>query len=317
MAPAIARASEGHALSWLDIGYIAASAPVLARDPASASIFLADGGVPAPAIQHRIEPVPRLVQTDLASSLALIAREGVDVFCRGKLGERVVTHLSAQGGWLAPEDLARYRAREAIVTEIGYRGFRIATGSDTEVLEALLILERFDLRALGHNSAAALHIIAEACRLAHADFYRYMTAPEGGPPAAAALEKAHIRCARRADPSRWRDRSAPCFPTRRMVRLPGGLHRPRPATSPPTPPATSPLRCRPHGHVFGSGRHGARHRNAAQRPDDGLQPEARHPGVGGAGPGTRYLGLAGSRDNPRRRVFRLRRAGGKTGCCAH
>ncbi len=192
MAPAIARASEGHALSWLDIGYIAASAPVLARDPASASIFLADGGVPAPAIQHRIEPAPRLVQTELASSLALIAREGVDVFYRGELGERVAAHLSAQGGWLAPEDLARYRARQAVVTEIGYRGFRIATGSDTEVLEALLILERFDLRALGHNSAAALHIIAEACRLAHADFYRYMTAPEGGPPAAAALEKAHI-----------------------------------------------------------------------------------------------------------------------------
>ena len=225
---------------------------------------------------------------------------------------RFDTHLSAQGGWLAPEDLARYRAREAVVTEIGYRGFRIATGSDTEVLEALLILERFDLRALGHNSAAALHIIAEACRLAHADFYRYMTAPEGGPPAAAALEKAHI------DALAARIRAdgvieARLFPDEADGPAPPGAASTTTSYLAADAAGNLAAALQTHGHVFGSG---VTVPGTGMLLNDQMMGYNPEPGTrASVGPGRERAtsGLAGSRDNPRRRVFRLRRAGGKPG----
>ena len=192
MTPAIERAERGHALSWLDIGYTSASEPMLSRCAASAAIFLPGGRTPSPAFQHGLEPVPRLEQADLAESLRRIARGGPDIFYRGDLGKAIVDEIAAGDGWLATEDLARYEARATPLTEICYRGWHIATGSDTEVLEALLILEHFALSPLGHNSAAALHLVAEACRLAHADFYRYMSGPVDGPPPASRLAPAHV-----------------------------------------------------------------------------------------------------------------------------
>ena len=192
MAPAIERAQGGHELSWLDLGYISASEGSLARFPASAAIFLAAGRTPSPAYQHGIEPTPKLVQADLAESLRRIAQEGPEVFYHGALGDAILDEIKSGGGWLAAADLRRYEAREAPITSIRYRGWRVATSCDTEVLEALLILEHFELSSLGHNSAAALHVVAEACRLAHGDFYDYMSGPADGAAPSSRLQAAHI-----------------------------------------------------------------------------------------------------------------------------
>lgn len=178
MQPAIALAEQGYPLSWVDIVHIAANYERLVRFPATAAIMLPNGHIPRPTIQYPIEPADKLVQSDLAYSLRSIAEQGPDVFYRGELGKRIVAQVQAGGGWLSAQDLASYKAKVLPVVAAKYRGWDLLTGPDFTVLEALLILERFDLGSVGHNSAQALHLIAEACLLVHADFYRYIVSPE-------------------------------------------------------------------------------------------------------------------------------------------
>ena len=251
-APAITRAEDGHALSWLDIGYISASAQLLARFPASAAIFLPGGRAPSPVYQHGVEPAPTLVQTDLARSLRQIAAEGAAAVYQGSLGEAIVAEIQANGGWLAHEDLERYAAHEGPVTAIRYRGWQIETGRDTEVLEALLILQHFELTSLGHNSASALHLLAEACRLAHADFYRYMTGPADGPPPSARLQSAHVE-ARAGLIQIGHAMKARLFPDEGEE--PGLIPAPGTTTSYLAADALGNVvaALQTHGHVFGSG----------------------------------------------------------------
>src|SRR2546429_9770567 len=75
----------------------------------------------------------------------------------------------------------------------------------------LKILEPYDLKALGHNSAAYLHLLIEAKKLAYADLAQYV-----GEPTAMGVQEAHFltdayAASRRAliDPSRVADRPAP------------------------------------------------------------------------------------------------------------
>ena len=49
-----------------------------------------------------------------------------------------------------------------------------ASAGGVTLLEALNILERFDLKSKGAGSAASLHLIAEAMRLANSDRYQFV-----------------------------------------------------------------------------------------------------------------------------------------------
>jgi gamma-glutamyltranspeptidase/glutathione hydrolase len=175
--PAVGLAERGFALSWIDVAYIAASYDKLIRFPGTAAVFLPDGQVPSPVFQHPLQPPSVLVQADLARSLRLIAAAGPEAFYRGELAKAMVQEIRSGGGWLSLEDLATYRAREVPILTGRYREWDLVTGPDVEVLEALAILQHFDVRAYGHNSVEALHHMAGACLLAHADFYDYIASP--------------------------------------------------------------------------------------------------------------------------------------------
>lgn len=116
----------------------------------------------------------RLVQPELAWTLDRIATSGPEDFYRGEIAERIVADMEANGGLVAASDLASYQARLREPISTTYRGLEVVTmppasSGGVALLEMLNMLERFNLREMGHNSASTVHILAEAMKLAYAD----------------------------------------------------------------------------------------------------------------------------------------------------
>ncbi|AWM77155.1 gamma-glutamyltransferase [Phenylobacterium parvum] len=121
-----------------------------------------------------------LKQPDLAWSLGQIADNGADAFYKGEIARRFAADMKAHKGLITLEDLAAYKpvVREPLLGT--YRGYTVATtppasSGGATLLQMLNILESFDLKALGGSgSSGALHVMAEAMKLAYADRYRHL-----------------------------------------------------------------------------------------------------------------------------------------------
>ena len=122
-------------------------------------------------------------QPNLAKSLFMISKKGADVFYRGEIAKWISEESLANGGLITLEDMASYEAkyREPIVTS--YRGYKIismapAASGGLVLLQTLNILENFDLKDSGHNSAKTIHILSEAMQRAYADRAEYHGDPD-------------------------------------------------------------------------------------------------------------------------------------------
>jgi gamma-glutamyltranspeptidase/glutathione hydrolase len=167
MAPAIALARDGFVLREADAAIIAARADRLAKDSAAAPIFLRPDGSPYQAGD-------RLVQSDLAATLALIAERGADAFYRGPIAAAVATASTAQGGMLAEADFAAYTVTEAPPVACSYRGYTILSApppsaGGTILCEMLNVLSGWAIGASGPGSARSIHLMAETMRHTHVD----------------------------------------------------------------------------------------------------------------------------------------------------
>ncbi len=115
----------------------------------------------------------RLRNPALARTLQRIAEQGADCFYNGEIADEIVADMAANGGLLGKQDLAEYHTTRTEPLWRNYRDFCIATnqppGGGIMLLEMLGILEQFDLRALGHNTAEYIRIVAEAMKAATAD----------------------------------------------------------------------------------------------------------------------------------------------------
>ena len=121
----------------------------------------------------------RLVQSDLAETLRLLVRRGESVFRDGVIAKAMVAEVQRRGGLLSLEDLRDYqpRWREPVMGE--YRGLRVVSfpppsSGGAVLIEALNILEGFDLAGLRSGGAPAIHLVSEAMKLAFADRAAYM-----------------------------------------------------------------------------------------------------------------------------------------------
>jgi gamma-glutamyltranspeptidase/glutathione hydrolase len=109
----------------------------------------------------------------LAATLEQIASGGSGAFYRGAVAKAIAGDLKKRNALLSEADLAEHRSDwvEPIATD--YRGHRVLemppNTQGITALQMLNILEGFDLKALGHNSAAYLHLLVEAKRIAFAD----------------------------------------------------------------------------------------------------------------------------------------------------
>lgn len=169
--PAVSLARDGFEVPAGLAQSLASVLDRMAPYPASVAAY-SKGGVP-----YEVGELMR--QPDLAATLDRIAREGRAGFYRGETARLLVAEMERGGGLITAEDLERYEAveREPIVGT--YRGYEVISmpppsSGGIALVEMLNILEGFDLAAMGHNSAAYIHHLAESMRRAYLDRARHV-----------------------------------------------------------------------------------------------------------------------------------------------
>ncbi len=222
--PARRLAEEGFPVPPTLAADLAGLAQRLRRHPASSEIFLPGGRPP--------DPGDLLVQKDLAWSLSRLQEEGAEAFYRGEIARRLARDMTRNGGLIDMQDLAGYRAvwREPLVGT--YRGHEVwsmppPSSGGVHLIQILNMLEGDDLSALGQNSAATLHLLAEAMRAAYADRSEWLGDPDFvRVPQAHLLDKDYARALRRGIPQGQARRSQdvrpgrfPCFESEETTHL--------------------------------------------------------------------------------------------------
>ncbi|MGI9292564.1 MAG: gamma-glutamyltransferase, partial [Pseudomonadales bacterium] len=125
----------------------------------------------------------RFKQPELAWTLRQIARHGADAFYKGAIAEKIIADMEANDGLITKQDLAQYKVVERTPVRGTYRGYEIVatpapSSGGLHIIQMLNILEGYDLASLGHNSAAYLHRLTEAMKLAYADRSKYLGDPD-------------------------------------------------------------------------------------------------------------------------------------------
>ena len=135
------------------------------RVPTSAACFLPDGQAPQTGEVFR--------NPGLARSLRLIADDGRDAFYRGPIAEAMVAYSRQVGGLFDREDFEDHTSTWVEPVSTNYRGYDVwelpPNGQGIAALQMLNLLEPYDLKSLGPQSAEALHLMIEAKKLAYED----------------------------------------------------------------------------------------------------------------------------------------------------
>ena len=176
--PAIDLAEKGFAISPR-LHEELAEDEYLSKQPAAAAYFYEPDGSAKAAGTVLRNPA-------LAETLRAIAQGGADAFYKGKIADDIVAAVQGpnpQPGRMSAADLAGYTAKLRDPVCAPYRTWRVCGMSPSSsggiaVLQILKLLERFDLKAVAPGSLQAVHLIAEAGRLAFADRDRYLGDPD-------------------------------------------------------------------------------------------------------------------------------------------
>ncbi|TFW19757.1 gamma-glutamyltransferase [Massilia arenosa] len=182
LAPAIDVASKGFTVTPTFSRLVQMNEPKFAAFPDTAKLYLRDGkALPAGSV---------LRNPDLAKAYRDIAARGYRAFYSGPMAKAIVdtvTHPRTAAGRTVPAgtmtlaDLSNYEARIRQPIHTTYRGYDIygmpaPSSGGTTVLEALNILEGYDLKSMPRDRAEHLYI--EAARMAFADRNAYLGDPE-------------------------------------------------------------------------------------------------------------------------------------------
>lgn len=176
MAPAIKLAREGYILTRADTDVLETTTERFKQDPGSAKIFLKPDETPW-------QPGDRLIQTDLANTLELIANQGADAFYQGDIPKKVEEASKKHNGLLTQEDFANFTITETQPITCTYRGYEFISApppssGGVTLCQTLNILEGYDLKSMGFNSAEYVHTLTEAMRHAYMDRNTFLGDPQ-------------------------------------------------------------------------------------------------------------------------------------------
>jgi len=182
-APAIAHAEEGAPVSQNVAYYLAASVRRFTGPNAGIEevenfrkVWMTDGRAPREGELFR--------NPGLAETYRKIAAGGRDAFYDGEIADQIERYFKRIGGWMTRADLAAHHSEWTTPLVSGYRGvdvYGLAPNSQgLSTLQLLNILENFDVKAMGFQSAAAIHHAVEAKRLAYEDRARFFADPDFG-----------------------------------------------------------------------------------------------------------------------------------------
>jgi len=201
LAPAIEIADNGFPITEALAQGLRSGTAKLAKYPSSTKLWFKDG---KPLAMGDIMRNP-----DLARTLRAIAAQGPDVFYKGDIAKNTAAFLKANGGIITEADLAAMAAFEDTPVHVNYRGVEVyecpPNSQGYVMLEALNILEGYNLKEMGRNSGPYLHAVTEALKLSFADRNAYIGDPKFVPniPMAQLLSKEYAAVRRsQIDPNR-------------------------------------------------------------------------------------------------------------------
>ncbi|HEX6622604.1 MAG TPA: gamma-glutamyltransferase family protein [Pyrinomonadaceae bacterium] len=186
--PAIELA-DGHPIDELRVQYIRTRASIFAQWPDAKRVFMPGGQVPKvgdifaqPDLARTLREIVDAEKRASAGGRRAALAAARDHFYKGPIGKRIGDYMQQNGGLLAAEDLARFRAKTGAPARGQYRGYEVyKAGFWTQgpvMVEALNVLSGFDLQKMGHNSADYVHTLTEALKLGFADRDRYYGDPD-------------------------------------------------------------------------------------------------------------------------------------------
>ena len=185
LAPAIEMA-EGYPIEASAVSAINRSKQLLEQWPASRAVFLPNEGegpeAPGVGEVFRQPDLKATLEKLVAAEQAALSRgldrkaaiyAAYDRFYRGDIAEALVRGTQNAGGLITMEDLDKWQVHIETPVKTSYRGidvYKLTTWVQGPVmLQALNILENFDIASLGYNSTRYIHTLYQAMNLAYAD----------------------------------------------------------------------------------------------------------------------------------------------------
>lgn len=172
MQPAIDLANNGYVVSPTMYGAISDEYERMTGEYSELGAYYLKDGLPYDVGDTVTNP-------DLANTLQKIAEGGADAFYKGEVAEAIVAAIAKHGGLMTTDDLANYKPEERIPVTGTYRGYQIisappASSGGTHIIEALNVLENYDIASMEVNSAEYLHAFSETFKACFADRSAYM-----------------------------------------------------------------------------------------------------------------------------------------------
>jgi gamma-glutamyltranspeptidase/glutathione hydrolase len=188
--PTIRSARDGFPVTQVIAGAWQRAARAFADKPGFAAVFMPGGSAPREG--------DLFVNPALATTLEILAREGRDAFYRGSIAATIIAYSQRHGGFFSPADLGDHTSTWVTPISTTYRGWDVwelpPPGQGLAALQMLNILENFDLKSMGRDSADFWHIMIEAKKLAYEDRARFYGDPRfASVPIARLLDKAYAR----------------------------------------------------------------------------------------------------------------------------
>lgn len=176
MAPAIKLASEGFPLSWKLADELNSYEEDLAEFPSSEKYFTKANGEP-------YKEGDLFVQEDLAATLQRIASQGRDGFYSGETADLIVRQMEKEGGLISYEDLDSYESKWRDPVKARFHDYQLAimpppSSGSIAIAQIMHMLEPYNLKEMGFNSAKYIHLVTEVMRRAFADRAHFLGDPD-------------------------------------------------------------------------------------------------------------------------------------------
>ncbi len=177
--PAIEQAENGFPFNWSLYGAAEYFTSEENKNPFMKGYFLNDS-------EKIPEPGELWKQPALAKTLSLIRDNGHDGFYKGETAKKIASWMKENGGIISKKDLRKYEAIERNPIRGSYKGYDIysmppPSSGGVALVEMMNLMELADFKTIEFNSAAHLHLVAEAMRRAFADRAEHLGDPDFNP----------------------------------------------------------------------------------------------------------------------------------------
>ncbi len=179
VSPAVKLARDGFYPEWFTLYKFASLTEMLLRYEELGKTFMPSGILPFGGIDGPYT----LKQKNLANTLQVIGKHGLDGFYRSEITENIVNDIQNNGGILTMEDFDQYKPffwDKGLEFKYRDKIIRVPKYACAGITSAMTLktLNGFDLSRLDHNSSEMLHLYISSARMAYADRFKYVADPE-------------------------------------------------------------------------------------------------------------------------------------------